>query len=157
MINVRPYALEVLPDYASLFTGVFLVELGSAPTVGFVPSVLRRADAWPPSLPADPDRPQNLEEARRLILATHTLSVTPDDQRAGTSERLPPLDLDMPSPEIFYVSTRDFDIYEHELAAVAELTPFVTSGVPVSEVADLRFVRFLFDRVLRDSAHAGRI
>jgi len=150
------------PEKASLYEGMFALDLNHVVPIFFVPRVTAAGPPWSPDgLPDDVDDFTTREQVRLLEVLSKGYSVTPDDTRAGTMERLPwlfewpPSDNDFwsadeppPTPTVFFVSTEEFDRLSADLSGLTSVAGSVQSTVRHSQVADHEVVRFIDQRII---------
>jgi hypothetical protein len=136
-VRVRPQEWEEDPRTASLYAGIFQVDLNFVVGVAFVPDLSPVAPPWDFSgLPADFDDITTSEQARLATVLTSSYVVTPNDKLAGTQEA-------HEQGVIFYVSMPEFARYAEELRRLAELVGSVHSLARVSELRGPEVIGFI--------------
>jgi hypothetical protein len=171
-IHVQPQMLEVLPEVASLYEGIYSVTLNHLITVLFVPEVSRNPEQWPPMLPEDLDFPSSITEARLWTIGLSKHTVVPNSDLAGQEEIInfpPPLpstpsefrlkddsDNSMEHGVIFYVTPQEFARFSEELAEVRRRTTSIRDKVDASEISELGFVRLLVSRIIASEHFSQR-
>lgn len=137
---------DYLADAAQLYRGIYSVRLNFTAEVTFVPRFDRDA-SWPPGkIPEDFDRISSEQEARLITVFSSSICITPHEERAGSMERWTDGLADV--NHVLNVRPNEFACFSEELAAVAEQTPFVHDGVPLSSIAKLSFVQFVLEHVV---------
>lgn len=163
-------------EQQALYEGIYTFDVNQVVEVSFVPRVNAAGPPWPAEgLPDDVADFETVEQMRLLAILTTGYSVTPDDARAGTGERLEwPFpwpdpgnefirpDDPAPSPVVFYVTAAEFERLSADLKTLTEIAGTVHSTVRHDEVADHEAVQFVDRRILRsplltpqDAAAAG--
>jgi len=149
-------------EKAPLYEGMFCFDLNHVVPIFFIPRVTAAGPPWSPDgLPDDFDDFTTSEQVRLLEVLSKGYSVTPNDERAGTMERLawlfewPPPDDDFwsadeppPTPTVFFVSTEEYDRLSADLSELTEIAGSVQSLVRHAEVADHEAVRFIDQRII---------
>jgi hypothetical protein len=132
------------PDQvAELLRDIVDVKLNMVVRVTFVPDFSAVPRPWIRSA----EEPRTTEEARIEAALTAPIAVTPDDTRAGTTERIP-----TPSGEretvLLFVTAGEFASYRDELAVLTKSAATSNPTVRHDDIADLAVIRFLDERAL---------
>jgi len=143
-IGAWPATSDHPPPQNRHYEGIYSVTLNETIHIEFVPAIDRHAP-WPPVLPGDVDLVESTAEARRLTLTLARYTVTPDRERAGSTEKLDGKDAD---GVVFYVLPEEFDELSRDLYAVEDDAPGIHSSIPVSRLADTALARFLLERLI---------
>ena len=162
VVRVWRRARDEDPAKAPLYEGMFGFDLNHVVPIFFVPRVTLAGPPWSADgLPGDVDDFTTGEQARLLEVLSKGYSVTPDDERAGTMQRLPwlfewppadddfwPADEPKPTPTVFFVSTEEFDRLSADLSELTRIAGGVQSLVRHAEVAEHEAVRFIDRRII---------
>ncbi len=153
---------QVLAEYAHFYQGIFMVNFRFFGTIMFVPPFGRTADKWPPTLPADVDRPESAEQARIYSAAFSKYTITPDDELAEQSESFclsRPTEID---PEIaifvkynqspltgrlFYVTNEQYARFSQELLEVEQHTLSANKYIGLSKVKHFECMKFIMANI----------
>lgn len=131
------------------FEGIYRAVLNHVVTVVFVPDVRGLAPPWDDSrLPHGVDLAEDRQQARPIAALLASYVVTPHDELAGQTERIPPPPgAEVSSGVVFYVTAAEFGRYAADLA---ELSEIVYRPWPEQTASSLRrypVVRYLEQRV----------
>ena len=147
------------PPLDLAYQGIYSVTLNHTVVVAIVPEIDRRAP-WPPELPENVDEIETPAEARRTMIALGTIVVSPDAERAGTTEVLR---TDGSTCVVFHVGVEDFARLAAELESLVQRLASVHDTVRISSLNPGPLSRLVLERVLpsghlsaRDQAMLGR-
>jgi hypothetical protein len=144
------------PSTGPLYRGIFRVVLNHMVAVLFVPETGVGAPNWDyRQLSAELDAVTTIEDARLATVLDATYSVTPNDARAGTEDRLEWPAQDTPvghfessTGVIFYVTNSDFARYTADLQRLEGIVSDAWENEPVSRLRDYEVIRFIEERIV---------
>ncbi|WP_228002430.1 hypothetical protein [Nocardia australiensis] len=161
-VSVQPEIWENEDEDAHLYEGIYVVDLNATVKIAFVPDVSGLSRPWSFHIP-DEDTPfTSTTEARLFKLLTSRYSVTPDDQRNGSTEQIqllprfaPPEFQDLLGPDdlpdqgiLWYVGTDQWPDLAAELQELTDHT-YGSRFVRHSALGNSPLANFLNTRFLR--------
>ena len=153
---------QVLPEYAHFYKGIFDTTFRYFGSIMFVPPFGRTADKWPPTLPADVDRPSSEEQARIFSAAFAKYTITPDEELAGQTEtfclsRPTKIDPEIAifvnddnselSGRLFYVTPSQFALFSQELLEIEQHTIWANQYIGLSKVKEFECIKFILANI----------
>jgi hypothetical protein len=144
------------PRTGPLYRGIFRVVLNHMVAVLFVPETGVGAPNWDyQHLSEKLDAITTVEDARLASVLGASYSVTPNDARAGTEDRLewpaqdtPVGHFDSSTGVIFYVTNPDFARYAADLERLNGIVFDAWENEPVSRLRDYGVIRFIEERIV---------
>lgn len=144
------------PRTGPLYRGIFRVVLNHQVAVLFVPETGAGAPNWDyRDLSEKLDAVSTVEDARLATLLVESYSVTPNDARADTEDRLPWPAQDTPAGHfesstgvIFYVTNAAFARYTADLQQLEGIVSDAWDNEPVSRLRDYEVIRFIEERIV---------
>jgi hypothetical protein len=150
----RNYLVRVLrsewvdePLRPELYRDIYVVTLQTLVDVVFVPDASAVAPPWDPGmLPADGDDVATVDEARVATVLWNSYVVTPNADRAGTVDRVPPMRPTEYRDQVVirYVGPAEFDRYLAELDRLTDVVGSVQQAtIKVDDLRDYEVIRFI--------------
>jgi hypothetical protein len=148
-VRVRRREIEEPETIAALYAGVFDVQLNNSVGIVFVPDV---SAVGPPfdkdALPADLEEITTPEQARLIAVLSSRYAVTPNGQRAGTTDTFDGLVGE--GGMVCYVAPSAYARYTAELDELSDrLSAFYPPGT-VADIRELAVVQF-WERAIIDA------
>jgi hypothetical protein len=144
------------PTIGPLYRGIYRVALNHLVAVLFVPETGVGAPNWDyRQLSEKLDAITIVEDARLASVLDASYSVTPNDARAGSEDRLewpakdtPVGHFDSSTGVTFYVTNADFARYAADLERLNEIVSDAWENEPVSRLRDYEVIRFIEERIV---------
>jgi hypothetical protein len=153
---------QVLAEYAHFYEGIFMTTFRFFGSIMFVPPFGRTADKWPPTLPADVDRPESAEQARIYSATFRKYTITPDEELAGQSESFYLSFTHKVDPEtsiflnggnvertgrLFYVTSEQYALFSQELLEIEQHTLWANKYIGLSKVKHFECMKFIMANI----------